>query len=454
MTKEKPNLRSLPSVDLLISCLSASVQITATHSLLVQISREVLATVRTQVLQGNSVPSVDGLVLKVEEKLSLLRDSKPRRLINGSGVLIQTNIGRSPLSERAKIAMWEASSYSELEYDLERGSRGSRLDQTRELLTALTGAEDCLVVNNNASALFTLLKVFADGKEVLVSRGEAVEIGGGVRIPDILTQSNAQIVEVGTTNRTYVDDYAKAINKEKTAAILRIHQSNFKIVGFTAKPKLSELSNLSQNTNILLLDDLGSGCLLETEKFGLPHEPTVKESLDAGVDLAFFSGDKLIGGPQSGIIVGRKDLIKVLREHPLARALRLDKTATAALNATLLSYVEQVAEEEIPIWKMISLKPEQLKVKALRWASIIGAQATLVNSQTMIGGGALPDIGLPTWCIAIKPNNGAEELTSAFRSFTVPIITRIEDDLVLIDPRTIDDEDDEILCKAFAEILN
>ena len=193
--------------------------------------------------------------------------------------------------------------------------------------------------------------------------------------------------------------------------------------------------------------------MLETENFGLPHEPTIKESLDAGVDLAFFSGDKLIGGPQSGIIVGKKDLIKVLREHPLARALRLDKTATAALNATLLSYVEQLAEEEIPIWKMISLKPEQLKAKASRWASIIGTQATLVNSQTMIGGGALPDIGLPTWCVAIKSTNGAEKLTSAFRSFTVPIITRIENDLVLIDPRTIDDNDDEILCKAFAELL-
>tara|TARA_B100000029_G_scaffold507955_1_gene593748 strand:+ start:3561 stop:4925 length:1365 start_codon:yes stop_codon:yes gene_type:complete len=453
MKKQKSNLRSLPSVDLLISCLDASVQITATHSLLVQISRDVLSTVRSQVLEGGTVPSIDDLLFKVEEKLALLRDSSPRRLINGSGVLIQTNIGRSPLSERAKIAMWESSSYSELEYDLERGSRGSRLNQTRELLTTLTGAEDCLVVNNNASALLTLLSVFAVGKEVLVSRGEAVEIGGGVRIPDILAQSNAQIIEVGTTNRTYVEDYAKAINPENTAAILRIHQSNFKIVGFTSKPNLKDLAKLAQNENILLLDDLGSGCLLETEEFGLPHEPTVKESLDAGVDLAFFSGDKLIGGPQSGIIVGKKDLIKVVREHPLARALRLDKTATAALNATLLSYVEQKAEEEIPIWQMISSTPEQLKMKASRWASIIGAQATVVNSQTMIGGGALPDIGLPTWCVAIKHDDGAEKLASLFRSLPVPIVTRIEDDLVLVDPRTIDVQDDEILCNAFVEIL-
>ena len=453
MTKQKQNLRSIPSVDLLISCLNASLQITVTHSLLVQISREVLSTVRNEVLQGASVPIIDDLVLKVEEKLSLLRDSKPRRLINGSGVLIQTNIGRSPLSERAKIAMWEASSYSELEYDLERGTRGSRHNQTCELLTSLTGAEDCLVVNNNASALFTLLSVFASEKEVIVSRGEAVEIGGGVRIPDIVAQSNAQIIEVGTTNRTYIDDYAKAVNGENTAAILRIHQSNFKIVGFTAKPKLRELANLAQKANFLLLDDLGSGCLLETETFGLPHEPTIQESLDAGVDLAFFSGDKLIGGPQSGIIVGKKDLIKILREHPLARALRLDKTAMAALNATLLSYVEKHAEEEIPIWKMIALKSENLKEKASHWVSIIGDQATLVHSQTMIGGGALPGIGLPTWCLAIKPDNGAEKLASDFRSYTIPIITRIEDELVLLDPRTITDDDDEILCKAFAEIL-
>ncbi len=454
MTKQNHDLRSIPSVDLLVSHLDTSTQITASHSLLTTITRDVLSTVRDEFLKGVPIPSLDVLTFRVAAKVNVLRNTKPQRVINAGGVIIQTNIGRSPLSERAKTALWEASSYSDLEYDLTTGTRGSRQNKTSELLTILTGAEDSLVVNNNATALYILLNVLASQKEVLVSRGEAIEIGGGVRIPDILLHSNAKIVEIGTTNRTYTEDYANSINKINTAAILRIHQSNFKIVGFTAKPELRELSNLATANNILLLDDLGSGCLLDTKDFGIPHEPTVQESIAQGADISFFSGDKLIGGPQSGIIVGRKDIIKQLKDHPLARALRLDKTVTAALNATLISYVENRAKEEIPIWKMIALSPDELKTKVSSWASMIGKQAKVVRSKTMIGGGALPDTSLPTWCLVINYDGGAENLSALLRSQPTPIISRIENNLVLIDPRTIEADDEAILVRELSNIFN
>ena len=302
------------------------------HALAVEAARTAIDRAREAVREGADAPDVATIS---EEAVAILEElARPslQRVVNATGVILQTNLGRAPLSERAMAAMAEAArDYTNLEFDLEEGSRGSRHEHVRDLLRRTTGGEDGLAVNNNAAALLMALHVFARGGEVIVSRGEAVEIGGRFRIPDVLRESGARLVEVGTTNRTYVEDYANVISEE-TAAILRVHRSNFQVTGFTARPELGDLAALAREHGILLLDDLGSGCLVETADYGVEHEPTVAESLEGGADLTLFSGDKLLGGPQCGLIAGRGDLVAALRRHPMARALRVDKLAIAALN--------------------------------------------------------------------------------------------------------------------------
>ena len=373
-------------------------------------------------------------------------------MINATGVILQTNLGRAPLSERAIAAMVEAArGYTNLEYDLEGGERGSRHEHVRDLIRRTTGAEDGLVVNNNAAGLLMALQVLAHGREVIVSRGEAVEIGGRFRIPDVLRESGATLVEVGTTNRTYTSDYADAIGEE-TAAILRVHRSNFRLAGFVAQPALGELTALAHERGALLLDDLGSGCLIDTAAFGIPHEPTVAESLRGGADLALFSGDKLLGGPQCGIVAGRADLIATLRAHPLARALRVDKLTIAALNATLMSYAEERERDEIPIWRMLAIEPAAIRRRARRWANAAGDTAAVVASETMVGGGSLPGEGKPTWCTAIRPGEGAQELVGRLRAHDPPILGRVEDEAVILDPRTVARADDAVVREALASL--
>jgi L-seryl-tRNA(Ser) seleniumtransferase len=308
-----------------------------------------------------------------------------------------------------------------------------------------------MVVNNNAAAVFMVLSAFAAGREVLVSRGEAVEIGGGFRIPDVLAQSGARLIEVGTTNRTYAHDYSRAWTSE-TAAILRVHPSNFRVTGFTSSADVADLAAIAHGSGGLLLDDLGSGALVDTARFGLAHEPTPQEALASGADLVMFSGDKLLGGPQCGIIAGRTQLLSQLRAHPLARALRVDKLTIAALNATLASYVEETAETELPLLRMLAAPLTDVRRRASRWAHSAGEAGSLRREQSMVGGGSLPGEGLPTWCAALA-TPAAASLAERLRAAEPAIIARIHDGTVLLDPRTVDRRDDRLVEAAIRHLL-
>ena len=344
---------------------------------------------RYAIRNGGSPQSPDLLIRSVERRAASLWRSLPTSVINATGVILHTNLGRAPLSDDAIDAMRAASEgYGDLELDLETGRRGSRQGRVAELICQLTGAEAALVVNNNASAVLLGLAAVAYGKEVIVSRGEAVEIGGGFRIPDVLRQSGATLVEVGTTNKTYVRDYEAAIT-ENTGAILSVHASNFRVVGFTHTPSLQELVELGARFGVPVLHDLGSGCLLDTTQFGLAHEPMPQESIAAGASLAFFSGDKLLGGPQAGIVGGKSDLMSVVSRHPLARAVRIDKGSLAALNATLLHYLKGEETSKIPIWDMISQSQESLADRAEAWQSAVGGLTSVVPGESTVGGGSL-----------------------------------------------------------------
>ena len=431
--------RAIPSVDAVLGELRSNGS--WPHALAVEAARTAIERAREAVKEGAEAPDVATISAEAEAILEELARPSLRRVVNATGVILQTNLGRAPLSERAMAAMAEAArDYTNLEFDVQEGSRGSRHEHVRDLLRRTTGADDGLAVNNNAAALLMALHVFAQGRQVIVSRGEAVEIGGRFRIPDVLRESGAELVEVGTTNRTYVEDYANAINKE-TAAILRVHRSNFQVTGFTARPELGDLAGLAREHGVLLLDDLGSGCLVETADYGVEHEPTVRESLDDGADLTLFSGDKLLGGPQCGLIVGQGELVATLRRHPLARALRVDKLTIAALNATLMAYVGGTEREEIPVWRMLALEREQLEPRARAWAEAGGGR--VVESRSMIGGGAAPGAGRTTWCAALQGEQGGEGLARSLREANPPIVARVEAGETLLDPRTVAEGDDE-----------
>jgi L-seryl-tRNA(Ser) seleniumtransferase len=420
-----------------------------------ELVRGQLDQARQAIAAGQQCPPTEVLVESILARADLLLRPTLRPVINATGVIIHTNLGRAPLSAEARAAMEAVSrSYSNLEFDLEEGERGSRLVHLEAVLCQITGAEAALAVNNNAAAVLLALTALCQGREVIVSRGQAVEIGGGFRIPEVMRQSGARLVEVGTTNRTYLRDYEEAIG-ENTAALLRVHASNFRVVGFAASTPLADMSRLARQHGLLLLDDIGSGCLMDTTQFGLAAEPTVQESLAAGADLTFFSGDKLLGGPQAGIMVGRAELVDRLRRHPLARALRMDKGTIAALAGTAVHYLRGEALQEVPVWQMISMPLEVVQRRARRWARAIGSAARILPGRSMAGGGSLPEESLPTRLVAIAPQDGASvtELARRLRLGQPAVVARIERDHLLLDPRTVLPDEDASLISAVTAAL-
>jgi L-seryl-tRNA(Ser) seleniumtransferase len=393
----------------------------------------------------------------------MLKESQRPNLqpvINATGVIINTNLGRSPLSQEALQAVQRvAGGYSNLEYELEAGERGSRHSHVSALLCELTGAEAALVTNNNAAAVLLALSTLAAGREVIISRGQLVEIGGGFRVPDVMRQSGCQLVEVGTTNRTRLSDYAAAIT-ERTALLLTVHPSNFQIVGFTESTLVEALAELAHQQGLLLMDDLGSGCLLASERYGLGHEPMPQESIAAGSDVVCFSGDKLLGGPQAGILVGKAAVLERISRHPLMRAMRIDKMTLAALEATLRHYQREEAETRIPIWRMIAASPGSIAGRAASWVSKLqkyGIPARMQHGESTIGGGSLPGETLPTTLLALDAGNVSiplDELAKRLRLRSLPLIVRILRDALLIDPRTVLEEQDDEVVRALVEELS
>ena len=448
--------RDLPSVEAVLADLNDIIH-TYDRSWIVDLVRGQLKTARELIKSGDQNIKGHDIADGVRDSVKSLTQPVPRQIINATGVVIHTNLGRSPLSEESIESVKQAAiGYSDLELDLSSGRRGSRQAHVQKLLTQLTGAEASLVVNNNASAILLGLTALAFGKSVVVSRGEAVEIGGGFRIPDVLLQSGASLVEVGTTNRTYISDYEKAINDD-TGAFLKAHASNFRVEGFTAAVEPQELVALGTKRGIPVLHDVGSGCFLNTEDYGMAHEPTPQESVRAGVGLTFFSGDKLLGGPQAGIVVGTRSLISILERHPLARAVRIDKLSLASLTMTLQHYLLNESEKKIPIWRMISASAEEIKDRANLLKAGLEVQSTVVESRSPIGGGSLPGETLPSWVLAIHCGDtagGADRVLNNLRTCDKPVIGRIADEQVLLDPRTVLPEQDADLKRSLRLALS
>lgn len=425
--------------------------------------RDVVAELRQTIDRGVDASAlgeaIDAITETVAAKLTSEIRASLTSAINATGVVVHTNLGRAPLSSRAAAAVAElASGYSNLELDDATGKRGSRHRHAARLLSRLFPGTDALVVNNAAAAVMLSLNTFASGKEVVISRGELVEIGGSFRVPDILTRSGARLHEVGTTNKTRIADYAGAIGPE-TGALLRVHPSNFRIVGFTESASTEELVALGDKSCLPVIEDFGSGNSLSLADYGLANEPTVSESLASGVHLSIFSGDKLLGGPQAGIIVGRPEAVAACRKNPMARALRVDKMTYAALEATLLSFVEGKAMEQIPVLRMIATTASEIRARAVSLVALVtevtrgGLTLAVEESTSRIGGGAAADAELPTSVIALaKPGTSAEALLSKLRSHEPPVIARIVDDRVLIDLRTVAPEEEGALRDALSAL--
>jgi L-seryl-tRNA(Ser) seleniumtransferase len=420
-------LRDLPSVDEV----ARDERLAGTpHELVVEAARTVLEDARAQIKAGTDPgPIVDAVL----DEVAAARTPSLRRVVNATGVLVHTNLGRAPLAAAALARVAEVGAgYSNLELSLATGERGSRQDHLLPLLRRLTGVEAALVVNNNAAAVLLALAALADGRQVVVSRGELIEIGDGFRIPDVLERSGARLVEVGTTNRTRVADYERAIGPE-TAAILRVHQSNFRVVGFADRPRLSELAEVAHRHDLLLVDDLGSGAL-----GALGDEPTPAECVRAGADLVCFSGDKLLGGPQAGIVVGRAELVERLRRHPLQRALRADKLTLAALEGTLALALDPESRDQVPVLRMLHEPVESVRARAERLAALVGGEVE--DTVALVGGGALPLAELPSAACAVE-----EELAEPLRAGDPPVVALVRDGRTLLDCRTLTDaEVDEV----------
>ena len=431
------DLRNLPSVDKLINTPQGREWMASFgRPLTIDAIRSMLDDERISYKAGGSLPSQAILLDKVEDKLKFWVEPTLHPVINASGVIIHTNLGRAPMSQAALQAAHQVSmGYSNLEYDLGKGQRGSRLLHAETFLTRLTGAEAALVVNNNAAAVLLAITVLAYRRRVVIARSQLVEIGGGFRVPDVMKQSGAKLVEIGTTNRVHLRDYQQAIDEQPIKLIMRAHRSNFAIVGFTTEPSLDEIVSTAHAADIPVLDDLGSGTLLDTAPYGLAHEPTVQESLAAGADLVCFSGDKLLGGPQAGIIVGRSELVAKLKKHPLARAVRSDKMALAALSATLLHYLKDEAVSEIPIWRMISAHQAEIKIRAQGWATKLKS-GKVIPGESTVGGGSLPGESIPTFLLALDTPH-PDRFLKRLRQNDPPIIGRIQDGLAVFDPRTV-----------------
>ncbi|HEX3757203.1 MAG TPA: L-seryl-tRNA(Sec) selenium transferase [Kofleriaceae bacterium] len=448
--------RKLPKVDQLLDGPSGRSWI-AQHGrdAVVAAVRDTLGSVRTAIAGGAPCPPGDALAAAVERRLA--DDARPslRPVINATGVIIHTNLGRAPLSDDTIAAMTRiAGGYSNLEFDLAAGERGSRYEHCGKLLAELTGAEDAIAVNNNAAALLLLLQTVAAGREIILSRGQLIEIGGGVRIPEVMEASGCRLVEVGTTNRTYTRDFERAIT-ERTAALMIVHRSNFRISGFACDPPITELAELAHSRGLVLIDDLGSGTLLDTAAHGLGHEPTVQERVAAGADLVCFSGDKLLGGPQAGYIVGRQPLIRRLKQMPLLRALRVDKVTLAGIEATLRHYRRGDAIQRIPIWRAIAASLDELDRRARSWKDRLGPtdpRLRILDAASPIGGGSLPELTLPTRALAVAVP-GPDDLAARLRRADPPVVARVDQDQVVLDPRTVLPGEDDALLAALAAQL-
>jgi len=444
-------LKKLPGVDALLQAAIVQELIQAYgRGLTVEAVRCALADARQEIRRGAQCPSETALLSVLSERLESWGRPTLRPVINATGVVIHTNLGRAPLCQDALAAMVAVGEgYSNLEYDLEAGSRGSRYVHAQDLLCRLTGAEAALVVNNNAAAVLLALSALACDGEVVISRGQLVEIGGGFRIPDVMRQSGARLVEVGTTNRTHLFDYEQAIGPD-TVMLMLAHQSNFRTIGFTAQVSTEELVELGHQHDLLVYEDLGSGTLLDTQKYGFAHEPTVQEAIAAGLDLVSFSGDKLLGAPQAGILVGGGTVIGRLRKHPLTRALRVDKTTLAGLQATLLHYVRDDAEQALPVWRMLAVPLEELDRRANEWVSEMeaaGMEARVAEGASAAGGGSLPGETLPTRLVTLAVDS-PDRLAARLRANEPPVIARIENDLLCLDPRTVLPDQDRALVAA------
>jgi L-seryl-tRNA(Ser) seleniumtransferase len=441
--------RRLPSVDAVVR---AAGDVALPRDRFVRAVREVLAEARVAGVILDEAAAAGAARRRLDE-----RDRRSlRRVLNATGVVLQTNLGRAPLAPVALAAIAEAAGTVSVEYDLQAGRRGERHGHASRLLAELSGAEDGIVANNNAAAVLLALAALATRKEVIVARGELVEIGGGFRIPDVLRRSGAKLVEVGTTNRTYVRDYAAAIT-ERTGAILRVHASNFKVTGFVARPEDKALGSLARERGIAYIHDLGSGTFLDTSRFGLAREETVPEAVAAGADVVTFSGDKLLGGPQAGLAVGRAPAIAALRAHPLMRAMRPDKLTLAALVATLEVYRDGRAETDLPVWRMIAATPTALARRARALVARLagaGIEGVVIETQSTVGGGSLPEETQPSRAVAIGARHGrANEVAALLRAADPPVIARVVEDRAALDLRSIQPEDDEMLARAVTAAL-
>ena len=451
MTVKQEVLRSLPGVDSLLDLLEKTdTAVSTPRSLVIRCIRDVLGRLRDDILtagEGDTVPplSEESILLMVQDAIRATMSFNLKHVVNATGVIIHTNLGRSPLPEKAAKHLTRiASQYSNLEFDLEKGKRGSRYSAVEDILCELTGAQGAIVVNNNAGAVFLASDTLAAGREVVVSRGQLVEIGGSFRIPDVMARSGAHLVEVGTTNRTHLADYERAIG-EKTALILKVHSSNYRVVGFTSEVSLKELVALGKRFGIPVMEDLGSGCFIDFSKYGLTKEPTVQEAIKTDVDVVTFSGDKMLGGPQAGIILGKKALIEKIKQNPMNRALRIDKMTLAALEAILHIYRdEKDAVSSIPTLRMLTLpkqditrRAKKLKKRFDNWGDG-RLNVLLLDGSSRVGGGALPLEDLYTTLVGVEIDNVSVVALERFmRGLDPPIVGRIEDDRFVIDLRTV-----------------
>ena len=450
-------LRQIPKVDeLMKQPMLLTLCETVPAQTVTQAVRQVLEDLRKDILAGNieEMPAVEALCAGIVSDANRQAEPSLKKVINATGIILHTNLGRACISARAAAAAQEvAQSYSTLEYNLQAGRRGTRYSHVESLLCKLTGAESALVVNNNAAAVLLILSDMAQGGQVITSRGELVEIGGSFRVPDIMEACGAELKEVGTTNKTHLWDYDRAIN-EKTRALMKVHTSNYRIVGFSETPTLPELAELAHSRGLPVIEDLGSGCLVDLQQFGIYGEPTVQDSVRAGVDVVSFSGDKLLGGPQAGIIVGKKAIVDKLKKHPLTRAMRVDKMTLAALEATLRSY-EIGAYNEIPTIAMLAVTQDQLRAKADALCGLMtaaGVAAEVVPTEGQVGGGSVPTQMLKSFAVAVQPAGvNLDQLETNLRLGSPAIVGRINHDRFLLDVRTLKESDYADIVRAVRE---
>ena len=460
-------LRLLPSIERMLARPAAErLSEVLSRDRVRDLLREILEDMRKQIANGQfqaRQQAASFLIEEIERRLETRANASVqpslKRVVNATGVILHTNLGRAPLADEAIEAIAEvASHYSNLEYDLSEGRRGARESHCQQVLARLAGSESAIVTNNNAAAVMLVLNTLAEGGEVIVSRGELIEIGGSFRIPDVMAKSGARLREVGTTNRTHINDYERAIN-ENTRLILRVHPSNYRIIGFTERPDVKEIADLARRAGILSFEDLGSGCLIDLAPYGVKDEPVVAQSLRAGISVVSFSGDKMLGGPQSGIIAGSRAVVDLVRKNPLMRAFRVDKMTYAALEATLRLYERGIAESEIPVIRAMARTRDGLGERARRFSESIelmtGGRINIAieDGESVIGGGSAPEVKLPTVLVAIADDKlSASQIEQRLRGHRVPIITRTEHNRVLIDLRTVEPDEEAIMLEAIVAL--